>query len=142
MSHTLWHRFCSFLGFSGRFCSYWKPNFLAVSGCYLPGFSGRICSYWQPNFPAVSVVTCLTFFGTRRPAFSGRICCFWPGFSGRSFSGMGNLKKLYGQQAIVLVSTTGFSVINTGIFWREAKTKRLFSQCIVFKYCRKNLREH
>jgi hypothetical protein len=27
----------------------------------LPGFSGRICSYWQPNFPAVSVVTCRDF---------------------------------------------------------------------------------
>ncbi len=32
---------------------------------------------------------------------------------------------------IVLVSTAGFSVLNTGIFWREAKTKRLFSQCLV-----------
>jgi hypothetical protein len=40
----------------------------------------------------------ITFSGTRRPGFSGRICCFWPGFSGRSLSGMGNLKKLYGQQ--------------------------------------------
>jgi hypothetical protein len=47
----------------------------------LPGFSG------------------LTFSGTRRPGFSGRICCFWPGIYGLSFSGMGNLKKLYGQQA-------------------------------------------
>jgi len=49
------------LVFSGRFCSYRKPNFPAVSGSYLPGFSGRICSYWQPNFPAVSVVTCRDF---------------------------------------------------------------------------------
>jgi hypothetical protein len=32
-----------------------------------------------------------------------------------------------GSRQIVLVST-GFSVLNTGIFWREAKTKRLFSQ--------------
>jgi hypothetical protein len=48
-------------GFSGRICSYWQPNFLAVSGSYLPGFSGGICSYWQPNFPAVSVVTCRDF---------------------------------------------------------------------------------
>jgi hypothetical protein len=34
-----------------------------------------------------------------------------------------------GGRQIVLVSTAGFSVLNTGIFWREAKTKRLFSQC-------------
>ncbi len=56
-------------GFSGRFCSYRKPNFPAVSGSYLPGFSGRICSYWQPNFPAVS--------GSYLPGFSGRICSYW-----------------------------------------------------------------
>jgi hypothetical protein len=35
-----------------------------------------------------------------------------------------------GSRQTVLVSTAGFSVLNTGIFWREAKTKRLFSQCI------------
>ena len=57
------------LVFPGRFCSYWKPNFPAVSGSYLPGFSGRICSYWQPNFPAVS--------GSYLPGFSGRICSYW-----------------------------------------------------------------
>jgi hypothetical protein len=57
------------LVFPGRFCSYWKPNFPAVSGSYLPGFSGRICSYWQPNFPAVS--------GSYLPGFSGRICRYW-----------------------------------------------------------------
>jgi hypothetical protein len=34
-----------------------------------------------------------------------------------------------GGRQIVLLSTAGFSVINTVIFWREAKTKRLFSQC-------------
>jgi hypothetical protein len=34
-----------------------------------------------------------------------------------------------GRRQIVLVSTAVFSVLNTGIFWREAKTKRLFSQC-------------
>jgi hypothetical protein len=34
-----------------------------------------------------------------------------------------------GSRQIVLVSTAGFSVRNTGIFWQEAKTKRLFSQC-------------
>jgi hypothetical protein len=33
-----------------------------------------------------------------------------------------------GSRQIVLVSTAGFSVLNTGIFWREARTKRLFSQ--------------
>jgi hypothetical protein len=37
-----------------------------------------------------------------------------------------------GSRQIVLVSTAGFSVLNTGIFWREAKTKRLFSQCRVY----------
>ena len=60
---------CCLPGFSGRFCSYRKPNFPAVSGSYLPGFSGRICSYWQPNFPAVS--------GSYLPGFSGRICSYW-----------------------------------------------------------------
>ncbi len=34
-----------------------------------------------------------------------------------------------GSRKIVLVSTAGISVHNAGIFWREAKTKRLFSQC-------------
>jgi hypothetical protein len=34
-----------------------------------------------------------------------------------------------GSRQIVLVSTEGISVLNEGIFWREAKTKRLFSQC-------------
>jgi hypothetical protein len=34
-----------------------------------------------------------------------------------------------GGRQIVLVSTAGFSVLNTGIFRREAKTKRVFSQC-------------
>ncbi len=60
---------CFLLGFSGRFCTYLKPNFPAVSGSYLPGFSGRICSYWQPNFPAVS--------GSYLPGFSSRICSYW-----------------------------------------------------------------
>jgi hypothetical protein len=49
------------LVFSGRFCSYRKPNFPAVSGGYLPGFSGRICSYWQPIFRPYQVVTCRDF---------------------------------------------------------------------------------
>jgi hypothetical protein len=34
-----------------------------------------------------------------------------------------------GSRQIVLVSTAGISVHNAGIFWREAKTKRPFSQC-------------
>jgi hypothetical protein len=42
---------------------------------------------------------------------------------------MGNLKNSMGSRQIVLVSTAGISVLNAGIFWREAKTKRLFSQC-------------
>jgi hypothetical protein len=58
------------------------------------------------------------------PGFSGRICYFWREFSGRSFSG--------GGRQIVLVSTAGFFALNTGIFWREAKTKRLFSQCVQY----------
>jgi hypothetical protein len=37
-----------------------------------------------------------------------------------------------GSMQIVLVLKAGFSVLNTGIFWREAKTKRLFSQCDFF----------
>jgi hypothetical protein len=101
-------------GFYGRICSYWQSYFPAVSGSYLLGFSGRICSYWQPNFPAVSVVTCRDFLalpflapeGRDFPALSvvsGR------GISGRSFSGMGNLKNLYGQQ-------TNCSGIYSGIF--------------------------
>ncbi len=69
----LWHSLCSLLGFSGRFCSYWQPNFPALSGSYLPGFSGRICSYWQPDFPAVSVVTCRNFLALPFPA-RGREC--------------------------------------------------------------------
>jgi hypothetical protein len=64
----LWHSLCSFLGFSGRFCSYWQPNFPAESGSCLPGFSGRICSYWQSNFPALSVVTCRDFLALPFPA--------------------------------------------------------------------------
>jgi hypothetical protein len=36
-----------------------------------------------------------------------------------------------GSRQIVLVSTAGFSVLNTEIFWREDKTKRFFSQCDV-----------
>ena len=40
-----------------------------------------------------------------------------------------------GSRQIVLVSTAGFSILNTGIFWREAKTKRLFSQCILVRVC-------
>jgi hypothetical protein len=35
-----------------------------------------------------------------------------------------------GSRQIVLVPTAGISVLNAGIFWRKAKTKRLFSQCV------------
>ncbi len=62
------------------------------------------------DFPTVSVV-----FGRDFPAVA--------------FLAWGILKNSMGGRQIVLVSTTGFSVLNTGIFWREAKTKRLFSQC-------------
>jgi hypothetical protein len=91
-------------GFSGRICSYGQPNFPAVSGSYLPGFSSRICSYWQANFPAVSVVTCRNFLALPFLAPEGRdfpavSVVSGRDFSGRRFSGMGNLKKLYGQQA-------------------------------------------
>ncbi len=34
-----------------------------------------------------------------------------------------------GSRQIVLVYTAGISVLDAGIFWREAKTERLFSQC-------------
>ena len=127
------------MGFSGRFCSYWKPNFPAVSGSYLPGFSGRFCSYWQPNFPAVS--------GSYLPGFSDRICSYWPPnfppvsvvtcrdflalpflapegrdfpavsvVSGREFPAVAFLawvlqKNSMGIRQIVLVSTAGFSVL-------------------------------
>jgi hypothetical protein len=40
-----------------------------------------------------------------------------------------------GSRQIVLVSTAGISVLNAGIFWREAKTKRLFSQCRFWSGC-------
>jgi hypothetical protein len=106
-------------GFSGRICSYWQPNFPTVSGSYLPGFSGHICSYWQPNFPAVSAVTCRDFLALPFLAPEGRDFPAVSVVSGRDFS-----------RQIVLVSTAGFSVLNTGIFWREAETKRLFSQYI------------
>jgi hypothetical protein len=104
------------LGFSGCFCSYRKPNFLAVSGSYLPGFSGRICSYWQPNFPAVSVVTLPGFSGYlfwhQKAGIFRPFLLFMAGIFSRSFSGMGNLKKLYGQQA-------NCSGIYSGIFCPE-----------------------
>jgi hypothetical protein len=91
-------------GFSGGICSYRQPNFPAVSGSYLPGFSGRICSYWQLNFPAVSVVTCLDFPALPFLAPEGRdfpavSVVYGRDFPAVAFCGMGNLKKLYGQQA-------------------------------------------
>jgi hypothetical protein len=79
------HSFYPFAGISGRFCSYWKPNFPAVSGSYLTGFSGRICSYWQPNFPAVSVVTCRDFLALPFLAPEGRDFPALSVVSGREF---------------------------------------------------------
>jgi hypothetical protein len=70
-------------GFSGRFCSYRKPNFPAVSGSYLLGFSGRICSYWQPNFPAVG--TCRDFLALPFLAPEGRDFLAVSVVSGRDF---------------------------------------------------------
>ena len=131
---TQWQSVCFLLGFSGRFCTYRKPNFPAVSGSYLPGFSGRICSYWQPNFPAVSVVTCRDFPALPFLAPEGRDFPAVSVVSGRDFPAVAFLawvilKNSMGSRQIVLVSTAGISVLNAGIFWREAKTKRLFSQC-------------
>ncbi len=118
-------------GFSGRICSYWQPHFPAVSCSYLPGFSGRICSYWQPNFPAVSVVPCRDFLALPFLAPEGRDFPVVSVVSGRDFPALAFLawvikKNSMGSRQIVLVSTAGFSVLNTGIFWREAITKRLF----------------
>ncbi len=119
----LWHSLSLLLEFSGRFCSYWQPNFPAVSGSYLPGFSGSTCSYWQPDFPAVSVDTCLNFLALpflareckKSPSRDQKAGIFQPyllflvWIFRRSFSGMGNFKKLYGRQ-------TNCSGIDSGIF--------------------------
>jgi hypothetical protein len=71
--------------FPGRFCSYWKQNFPAISGSYLPGFSGRICSYWQPNFPAVFAVTGRDFLALPFLAPEGRDFPAVSVVSGREF---------------------------------------------------------
>jgi hypothetical protein len=42
---------------------------------------------------------------------------------------MGNLKKLYGRQANCSGINNGIFGPKYGNFWREAKTKRLFSLC-------------
>ncbi len=52
--------------------SNWDEHQTKVHKDYLPGFSGRICSYWQPNFPAVSVVTCRDFLALPFLAPEGR----------------------------------------------------------------------
>ncbi len=111
----------------------------------MPGFSGRICSYWQPNFPAVSLVTCRDFLALPFLAPEGRDSPAVSVVSGRDFLAVAFLawvieKNSMGSRQIVLVSTARFSVLNMGIFWQEAKTKRLFSQCgffQVFEYMRK-----
>jgi hypothetical protein len=51
----------------------------------LPGFSGRICSYWQPNFPAVSVVTGRDFLALPFLAPEGRDFPALSVVSGRDF---------------------------------------------------------
>ncbi len=100
----------------------------------MPGFSGRICSYWQPNFPAVSVVNCQDFLALPFLAPEGWDFPAVSVVSGQDFPAVAFLawvisKNSMGSRQIVLVSTAGISVLNAGIFWREAKTKRLFSQC-------------
>ncbi len=60
--------------------------------CSLLGFSGRFCSFWKPDFPAVSVVTCRDFLAVSAVTgsrISGGICSYLPGFSGLNFSGKG-----------------------------------------------------
>jgi hypothetical protein len=80
--------------FSGRICSYWQPDFPAVSGSYLQGFSGRICSYWQPNFPAVSVVTCRDFLALLFLAPEGREFPAVSVVSGRDFPAVAFLARV------------------------------------------------
>jgi hypothetical protein len=87
--------------------------------CSLLGISGPLCSYWQPDFPAVSVVTCRDF-----PAV---FVVFGRDFSVVAFLAWGILQNSMGGRQMVLVSTAGFSVLNTGIFLREAKTKAFFT---------------
>jgi hypothetical protein len=118
------------LGFSGHICSYW------------PGFSGCFCCYWPRDFPAVSIVACwdfpaLTFLAWECKKVSvqgpeGRDFPVVSGVSGRDFMTVtflawGILKNSMGSRQIVLTLTAGFSVLNMGIFWREAKTKRFLS---------------
>jgi hypothetical protein len=102
----------------------------------LPVFSGCICSYWQPNFPAVSVLTCRDFLALPFLAPEGRDFPAVSVVSGQEYPAVAFLawiikKNSMGSRQIVLVSTAGFSVLNMGIFWRDAKTKRLFSQCML-----------
>jgi hypothetical protein len=70
----------------------------------LPGFSGRICSYWQPNFPAVSVVTCrdflaLPFLAPEGWDFPVVSVVYGLDFPAADFLAWVIFKKLYGQQA-------------------------------------------
>jgi hypothetical protein len=143
----------SLLGFSCCFFSYWQPNFPSVSGSYLPGFSGCICRYWQPNFPPVSVFTCWDFLALPFPARECKkspskdqkagifrhICFFWPGFSDRSFSGMGNFKKLYGRQVILFwYRQQDFLSLIREFSGRKLKQKGFFHSVIsppILLYC-------
>jgi hypothetical protein len=79
---------------------------LGSSGLTFSGKGIQKVSLQRPegrDFPAVSVV------------------------SGRDFPAVAFLASVI--LKMVLVSTAGFSVLNTGIFWRETETKRLLSQC-------------
>jgi hypothetical protein len=118
-------------GFSGRICSYWQPNFPAVSGSYLLGYSGRICSYWQPNFPAVSVVTCRDFLALPFLAPEGRDFPAVSVVSGRDFPAVAFLawvtkKNSMGSRQIFLVSTVGFSVLIQEFSGGKLKRKGFF----------------
>ncbi len=68
------------------------------------------------DFPAVSIVTDRDF-----PAVS-----VVTGRDRKTFLAWGNVNKLCGRRKNVPVSTAGLSILGIGIFWREAKTERLF----------------
>jgi hypothetical protein len=126
---------CSLPGFSGRFCSYRKPNFPAVSGSYLPGFSGCICSYWQPNFPAVSVVTCQDFLALPFLAPEGQDFLAVSVVSEQDFLAVAFLawvikKNSMGSRQIVLVSTADFLSLIREFSGGKLKQKGFFHSAL------------